>query len=105
MAGSSGGKRCDRDDHYRCAAVMHPLRSQMLRLVPGDGEVGAERLAAEVGRRTSRIVYHLRVLTRHGALRVVPRRNPAAPLYRHPPERDWVRKLLDEIDPPGAEAD
>jgi hypothetical protein len=103
MAGSSGGKRCDRDDHYRCAAVMHPLRSQLLRLMPEDGEAGAEQLAGEVGRRTSRIVYHLRVLTRHSALRVVPRRRPAPPLYRHPPDREWVRKLLEEIDPPGAE--
>jgi len=103
MAESSGGKGCDREDHYRCAAVVHPLRSHLLRLVPDDGEVGAEQLAIEVGRRTSRIAYHLRVLTRHGALRVVSRRRPAPPLYRHPPDREWVRKLLDEIDPPGAE--
>lgn len=103
MAGSSGGKRCDGEDHYRCAAVVHPMRSRLLRIVPEDGAVEAEQLAVEVGRQTSRIVYHLRVLTRHGALCVVPRRRPAPPLYRHPAERDWVRKLLDEIDPPSAE--
>lgn len=100
MAESSGGKGCDREDHYRCAAVMHPLRSRLLRIVPDDGEVGAAQLAGEVGWRPRRIVYHLRVLTRHGALRVVPRRRPRPPLYRHPTDRAWVRKLLDEIDPP-----
>jgi hypothetical protein len=31
-------------------------------------------------------------------LRVVPKRRPAPPLYRHAPEQSWVRKLLDEID-------
>jgi DNA-binding transcriptional ArsR family regulator len=103
MAESSGGKGCDREDHYRCAAVMHPMRSRLLRIVPEEGEVEAEQLAVEVGRQTSRIVYHLRVLTKHGALRIVPRRRPAPPLYRHPTEREWVRKLLDEIDPPSAE--
>jgi hypothetical protein len=46
-----------------------------------------------------------RVLTRHGALCVVPRRGPAPPIYRHPAEREWVRKLLDEIDPPSAKED
>ena len=105
MAGWERGKGCDREDRYRCAAVAHPLRSELLRLVPDEGEVGAERLAAQMGRRTSRIVYHLRILTRHGALRLVPRRRPAAPLYRHPKDREWVRKLLDEIDPPTAEGD
>jgi DNA-binding transcriptional ArsR family regulator len=103
MADSSGGKRCDREDHYRCAAVTHPMRSRLLRLIPDHGEVGAEQLAGEVGGRASRIVYHLRVLTRHGALRVVPRRRPRPPLYRHPADREWVRKLLDEIDPPDGE--
>ena|ERR1041384_2819080 len=103
MAESSGGKRCDREDHYRCAAVVHPVRSRLLRLVPDDGAVAAEQLAGEAGRRISRIAYHLRVLTRHGALCVVPRRRPRPPLYRHPADREWVRKLLDEIDPPSGE--
>jgi len=103
MAESGGGKRCDREDHYRCAAVMHPMRSLLLRIVPDDGAVGAEQLASEVGGRAGRIAYHLRVLTRRGALRVVPRRRPRPPLYRHPADREWVRKLLDETDPPGTD--
>jgi DNA-binding transcriptional ArsR family regulator len=106
MAGSrDDGESCDRREHYRRAAVLHPVRIELLRLVPDDGDVEAARLAVELGGQRGRVAHHLRVLTRHGALRIVPRRRPAPPLYRHPANREWVRKLLDLAEAPDVDDD
>jgi DNA-binding transcriptional ArsR family regulator len=106
MAGSGEeAEPCDRRTHYRRAAVLHPVRIALLRLMPDDGDVEAAWLAARLGAQRARVAHHLRVLTRHGALRIVPRRRPAPPHYRHPADREWVRKLLDLAEGPEADDD
>jgi DNA-binding transcriptional ArsR family regulator len=99
MAGlEDGEKRRDRESHYRQAALLHPLRERILRLMSGREEAAAGEIAAELNEAPARVLYHLRVLLRRDALKVVPRCRPAPPHYRWSPDAEWARKLLDEID-------
>jgi DNA-binding transcriptional ArsR family regulator len=103
MAGSKdGGKRRDRENHYRCAAFLHPLRHQILCLTFGSEGVGVGEIATELDEAPGRVAYHLRVLTRRNALKVVPKRRPAPPLYRWSPDAEWARKMLGELDDLGS---
>ena len=57
-------------------------------------EASAEELAAKLGAPRGRVAYQLEVLRRSGALRLVPRRNPAPPRYRWVQNAQWARELL-----------
>lgn len=95
MAGpKDSGRRREREDHYRRAALMHPLRQRILRLMLDRTAAGGDGIAAELEQPLGRIAYHLRVLVRCRALRVVPKRRPAPPLYRWSPQAQWARKML-----------
>lgn len=99
MAGpEDDGKRHGGESRYRCAALLHPVRLQMLRLVRDDRELGAGELAEELEQPPARIGYHLRILVRRHAFRVVSRRRPNPPRYRQAQEAEWVRKFLAEVD-------
>ncbi len=102
MAGSEdGGKRRDKKDHYRRAAIMHPLRRRILRLLSPDGEAGAAEIAAELDEEPGRISYHLRVLVRRGVLREIAKGQAGPARYRWSPRAQWARKMLDEKDARG----
>ncbi|HKB52297.1 MAG TPA: helix-turn-helix domain-containing protein [Solirubrobacterales bacterium] len=103
MGSEEGGKRRDKESHYRCATLLHPLRERILRLTRSDEEVGLSDIAAELDEAPGRVAYHLRVLIRRNALKVVPKCRPAPPLYRWSPAAEWARKMLDEIDELGSE--
>jgi len=105
MAGT-GDSGCGKgEDRRRCAAVLHPLRRGILRLL-GDGrELDVEEIAAELDQPPARVAAHVRVLVRRGALKIEPRTKPNRPRYRWSPEADWARKLLDEIDGHDAEGE
>jgi predicted ArsR family transcriptional regulator len=98
MAGTGGGdSRRDMERHYREAAISHPLRQAILRLLSGGRQADEAEIAAELGERRGRIAYHLRVLVRRDALKATARgRSPAR--YRRAPQAHWVRKLLDKDD-------
>jgi DNA-binding transcriptional ArsR family regulator len=99
MAGPKDrGQHRDKENHYRCAALLHPLRHRILRLMLGGTEAGAGGIATELNEAPGRIAYHLRILVRRNAVKVVPRRRPAPPHYRWAPDAGWARKMLDEID-------
>ncbi len=98
MAGSSEGRRGDRESHYRCAAMFHPLRQRIARLLSAGAEAGAGELSAELEQPLGTIGHHLRVLTRRRVLRVVPRRRPAPPLYRWSDDAEWALEMLVEED-------
>jgi DNA-binding transcriptional ArsR family regulator len=100
-SGGCGGE----EDRYRCAAILHPLRRRILRLMREGGERGIDEIAAELDQPPGRIAGHVRVLARRNALAVVPRTRPNPPLYRWSPEAEWARKMLDEIDEQDAEGD
>jgi DNA-binding transcriptional ArsR family regulator len=98
MAGfKRGGERRDDGDDKRRAALSHPLRNRILRLMLGGDEAGKAEIAAELDEPQGRIAYHLRVLVRHEALEVVPKCRPTPPHYRRPPDGDWFRKMLEEL--------
>ena len=61
MAGSKGGgERRDREQHYRRAALAHPVRRGILRLLLDGMEAGAVEIAAELTEAPGRIAHHLR---------------------------------------------
>jgi DNA-binding transcriptional ArsR family regulator len=106
MAGSKdGGKRRDKENHYRCAALLHPLRHRILVLMAGGKEIGRGEIAAELDASPGRVAYHVRVLVKRRALKVVPKCRPAPPHYRWSPDAGWARKMLGEIDELGSEGD
>jgi DNA-binding transcriptional ArsR family regulator len=106
MAGAKdSGKRGDMEKHYRCAAFVHPLRNRILRLMSNRQEVGVGEIAVELDQTPGTIAYHLRVLVKRDALKIVPRCRPTPPLYRWSPAAEWARKKLDEIDRRDSEED
>jgi DNA-binding transcriptional ArsR family regulator len=101
MAGSRGGRpRRNKNSHYRRAALEHPLRREILRLMLDGAEAGPAEIAAELDRAPGRISYHLLVLFRRDALKARARGRRAA-LYRLSPEAHWARKMLGEYDKRG----
>jgi predicted ArsR family transcriptional regulator len=106
MAGlEDWGKPENREGHYQCAAVLHPLRGRVLRLMLGGREMSVADLAAELGQARGRIAYHLRVLIKRKALKVRSGCGSGPPLYRWAPQAHWARKMLEEIDARSAEDD
>lgn len=99
MAASKDGReRRDKEQHYRRAALAHPLRRGILRLMLDGMEAGAIEIAGELTEAPGRIAYHLRVLTRRGALKGMAKDPPAPPCFRLAPEAPWVRKMLAEFE-------
>jgi len=105
MAGSRDSGCGEGEDRRRCAAVLHPLRRGVLRLLRDDRALDMDEIAAELDRPPARVAVHVRVLVRCGALKIEPRTKPNRPRYRWAPEADWARKLLDEIDEGDADRD
>ena len=98
MAGAKdGGERRDNENRYRHAALAHPLRRRILRLLLDGAEGGAEEIAAELGESLARVAFHLRELIKRDAVKARARGRSAAS-YRIAPEAEWARKMLDEYD-------
>lgn len=97
MAGSSDREHA-RENRYRRAAMFHPLRQRIGRLLSGGVEVAAAELSVELGQPLGTISHHLRVLTRRRVLTVVPRRRPTPPLYRWSDDARWAEEMLVEED-------
>jgi DNA-binding transcriptional ArsR family regulator len=96
MAGTGGGgKRRDKENHYRQATLAHPLRQRILRLILDGTEADAAEIAAELDEALGRIAYHLRILVKRDALKVVARRRPSPARYRWSPHAQWARKMLE----------
>jgi DNA-binding transcriptional ArsR family regulator len=98
MAGSRDSGCGEGEDRRRCAAVLHPLRRGILRLLRDGRELDVEELAGELGQPPAGVAAHVRVLVRCEVLRIEPRTKPNRPRYRWSPDADWARKLLDELD-------
>jgi DNA-binding transcriptional ArsR family regulator len=97
MPGSEGGgKRRDKKNHYRRAALLHPQRWRILQLMSDGREAGAGEIAAELDEALARVSYHLRVLVRRRALQAMAMGPPAPARFRWSPHAHWARKMLDE---------
>ncbi len=96
MEGTGNGRKGrGRTEHLRLAALFHPRRQAILRLLLGGREAASGEIAAALGSDRGRIGYDLRVLVRRGVLQGVAR-GKAPPLYRWSPRADWARKLLEK---------
>ena len=93
MAGSSDREH-ERENRHRRAAMFHPLRQRIGRLLSDGAEVAAPELSTELGQPLGRIAYHLRILVRRRVLEVAPRRRPTPPLYRWSDDAQWAREML-----------
>jgi DNA-binding transcriptional ArsR family regulator len=93
MAGFSDREH-SREDHYRVAAMFHPLRQRIARALSDGLEAGAAELSLELGQPLGRVRHHLRILARRRVLKVVPRRRPTPPLYRWSDDAAWARDML-----------
>jgi Helix-turn-helix domain len=98
MAGSIDGGERNRENHYRRAAMFHPLRQRIAHLLSGGVETAAIELSAKLEEPLGRIAYHLRVLVKRGVLKVVPKRRPTPPIYRWSDDARWAREMLVEED-------
>jgi DNA-binding transcriptional ArsR family regulator len=106
MAGrKDGDERRDREKHYRRAALTHPLRRAILRLLLGGTELGVDEIGAELEEASGRTGYHLRVLFRRKAVKATATGRRARPLYGFAPRARWVRKMLAEFDAGEEEGD
>jgi DNA-binding transcriptional ArsR family regulator len=98
MAGfEHGWERREVEHRYRRAALAHPVRQRVLRLMLDGVEAGATEIATTLGENPGRIAYHLLVLTRRRALQGVAKDPPAPPYFRLAPQALWVRKMLAEL--------
>jgi DNA-binding transcriptional ArsR family regulator len=86
------------EQRYRRAALAHPVRQGILRLLLDGMEAGAVEIAAELNEAPGRIAYHLLVLTRRKAVRGAARDRPASACFRLAPQALWARKMLIELD-------
>lgn len=98
MAGSSDGRERDKESHYRRAAMSHPLRQRIARLLSDGVEAAAVELSVKLEQPLGKIGYHLRVLVTRRVLTVVPRRRPTPPLYRWSEDARWALEMLTEED-------
>jgi DNA-binding transcriptional ArsR family regulator len=87
-----------KEERYRCATMLHPLRRRIARLLCGEEELGAAEIAGRLKEPHDRIAYHLRVLFRRRVLEAVPRCRPHPALYRFSPQAEWAREMLVEED-------
>lgn len=97
MAGSGDRRERDRESHYRCAVMLHPLRQRIAGAFSRGKVSSVAELATELEVASSRVAHHVRVLTRHGVLRVVPRQRPTPPLFRWS-DAQWAEEMLGEGD-------
>jgi DNA-binding transcriptional ArsR family regulator len=86
-------------------AMAHPLRRRILRAMhDGDGEVSPRELANHLSQPLSRLSYHVKVLSRCGALELVSTkqvRGSTQHFYRSLVEAAWALMALDaSAEPP-----
>jgi predicted ArsR family transcriptional regulator len=97
MAGSGDGrKRRNKTNHYRHAALWHPLRRQILRLMLDGREVDAGQIATELNEASGKVLHHLRMLVKREVVKARARGRPAPALYRLSPHAQWAREMLSE---------
>jgi DNA-binding transcriptional ArsR family regulator len=89
------------DNHALLNALNHPLRRQILRVMP-DGEATSPRELAEwLDEPLGNLSYHVRVLAGCGALELVDEkrvRGTTQHFYRASVTAGWARSLLEDPD-------
>jgi DNA-binding transcriptional ArsR family regulator len=85
------------DDNDLLAALRHPLRRRILRLMADGEAVSPRELSAALRQPLSNVSYHVRVLAERGALTLVgtrPTHGSVQHFYRTALEAPWARQIL-----------
>lgn len=80
------------------AALDHPVRRQILRAMAGRRAVSPRELSEELGRPLDNVSYHVRVLARCGAAKLVRTKRVGGStmhLYRPSVRARWARMVLE----------
>lgn len=101
MAGSKGSKKRRDRNHGILAALQHPTRRRILRLLADGRKVSPSALATELDEPLGRVAYHARVLARCGALKAAGERRAGGTtqrFYRRSLDAKWAQGMLEEED-------
>lgn len=99
MAGSRRGKKRPNNNQALLAALRHPLRRRILRLMSDGREASPSEIAKQLGETLSNVAYHVRVLVDAGALQAAgekPVRGATQHFYRSSLDTGWAETMLDE---------
>jgi DNA-binding transcriptional ArsR family regulator len=89
------------DNHALLAALNHPLRRTILRLMAGKKAISPRELADQMDEQLSTVSYHVRILARRGAVKEVSRkqvRGATQHFYRRTLKAKWAMTVLRERD-------
>ena len=85
------------DDNDLLAALRHPLRREILRLMESEDAISPRELSAVLEQPLSNVSYHVRVLADCEAVvlvSTVPVRGSVQHFYRTSVEAPWARQIL-----------
>lgn len=85
------------DDNNLLAALRHPLRRQILRLMASEETISPRQLSTLLELPLSNVSYHVRVLVDCDAVsldRMVPVRGSTQHFYRTAIDAPWAREIL-----------
>lgn len=95
------GDRDRFDDNALLAALRHPLRRRILRLMEEDEPISPRQISIRLEHPLSNVSYHVRVLAECSAIALVftePVRGSVQHFYRASLEAPWARQVLDSYD-------
>jgi DNA-binding transcriptional ArsR family regulator len=98
MGRSKRRKKKGNMNHRLVAALRHPLRREILRLMSDGREASPSELAEALDQRLSNVAYHVHVLTECGALKRVRKqkaRGATQHFYSWSLEADWALAMLE----------
>jgi DNA-binding transcriptional ArsR family regulator len=99
MSGSGDGKKGRGRHRDLLAALRHPLRRCILRLMSDGREISPSQLARELDRPVTNVAYHVGVLAECGAVEEAGRRKVRGTtqhFYSRSLEAGWAADMLEE---------
>ncbi len=96
IAGEMGGLNRS-DDNELLAALRHPLRREILRLMESEDAISPRQLSSLLEQPLSNVSYHVRVLADCEAVALVntvPVRGSMQHFYRNAVDAPWARQIL-----------
>lgn len=96
IAGEMGGLNRS-DDNDLLAALRHPLRREILRLMESEDTISPRQLSTLLEQPLSNVSYHVRVLADCEAVALVntiPVRGSMQHFYRNAVDAPWARQIL-----------
>jgi DNA-binding transcriptional ArsR family regulator len=99
MARSKRGRRRRNKNHSLIAALRHPLRREILRLLSDGRKASPSEIAEALELPLSNVAYHVRVLAECGVLKAAGKqqvRGATQHFYRSTLKAEWAQAMLEE---------